>query len=63
MFAIPAAELLGVPPVLLVLIAGACMTASAYFGIKALTVISAVSVPPDPNPSDLGEGDEDRRQL
>ncbi len=45
MFAIPAAELLGVPPVLLVLIAGACMTASAYFGIKALTVISAVSVP------------------
>ena len=30
---------------LLVLIAGACMTASAYFGIKALTVISAVSVP------------------
>ena len=45
MFAIPAAELLGVPPVVLVLAAGACMTASAYFGIKALTVVSAVSVP------------------
>ena len=45
MFAIPAAELLGVPPVVLVLAAGACMTASAYFGIKALTIVSAVSVP------------------
>ena len=45
MFAIPAAELLGVRPVLLVLIAGLCMTASAYFGIKALTIVSAISVP------------------
>ncbi len=45
MFAIPAAELLGVPPMVLVLIAGCCMTASAYFGIKALTIVSAISVP------------------
>ncbi len=45
MFAIPAAELLGISPVILVAIAGLCMTASAYFGIKALTIVSAVSVP------------------
>ena len=45
MFAIPAAELLNLPPMVLVLIAGGCMTASAYFGIKALTVVSAISVP------------------
>ncbi|MCI8421997.1 MAG: cytosine permease [Lawsonibacter sp.] len=45
MFAIPAAELLGVPPMVLVLLAGGCMTASAYFGIRALTVVSAISVP------------------
>ena len=29
----------------LILIAGACMTASAYFGIKSLTVISYIAVP------------------
>jgi len=45
MFAVPAAELLGVNPVLLVAAAGVCMTASAYFGIKALTIVSAISVP------------------
>lgn len=45
MFAIPAAELLHISPVLLVAAAGLCMTASAYFGIKALTIVSAVSVP------------------
>ena len=45
MFAIPAAELLGISPVILVAAAGLCMTASAYFGIKALTIVSAVSVP------------------
>ena len=45
MFAIPAAELLHISPVLLVAAAGICMTASAYFGIKALTIVSAVSVP------------------
>ena len=45
MFAIPAAELLGISPVILVAAAGLCMTATAYFGIKALTVVSAISVP------------------
>lgn len=45
MFAIPAAELLNISAVILVAIAGLCMTASAYFGIKALTIVSAISVP------------------
>ncbi len=45
MFAIPAADLLHISPMVLVAIAGLCMTASAYFGIKALTVVSAISVP------------------
>ncbi len=45
MFAIPAAELLNISPIILVFLAGLCMTASAYFGIKALTIVSAISVP------------------
>ena len=49
MFAIPVAnELLGgsmVAEWLLVILAGVCMTASAYFGIKSLTVISYIAVP------------------
>lgn len=49
MFAIPVAnELLGgsvVAEWALVIIAGVCMTASAYFGIKSLTVISYIAVP------------------
>ena len=55
MFAIPIAkELLGLDvtpehmPVagyLLVLLAGVCMTASAYYGIKGLTVVSYIAVP------------------
>ena len=45
MFAIPAAEVLHVSPVLLVILAGACMTTSAYFGIKGLEIVSYVSVP------------------
>jgi cytosine permease len=45
MFAIPASELLGINPVILVIIAGACMTASAYFGIKGLEVVSYIAVP------------------
>ncbi len=45
MFAIPAAELLGINPWILVIIAGACMTASAYFGIKGIQVVSFISVP------------------
>ncbi len=45
MFAVPAAELLQVSPVILVIAAGLCMTASAYFGIKGLEVVSYISVP------------------
>ena len=45
MFAIPAAEVLNISPVLLVLIAGICMTSSAYFGIKGLEIVSYISVP------------------
>lgn len=55
MFAIPIAkELLGLDvtpehmPIagyLLVLLAGVCMTASAYYGIKGLTVVSYIAVP------------------
>lgn len=49
MFAIPVAnELLGgsmVAEYALVLVAGVCMTASAYFGIESLTIISYIAVP------------------
>lgn len=49
MFAIPVAnELLGgsvAAEWALVIIAGVCMTASAYFGIESLTVISYIAVP------------------
>ena len=49
MFAIPVArELFGGSTAVewvLILIAGACMTASAYFGIKSLTMISYIAVP------------------
>ena len=49
MFAIPVAkELFGDDPTvmwILVVIAGVCMTGSAYFGIKSLTVVSYVAVP------------------
>jgi cytosine permease len=45
MFAIPASELLGISPIILVVIAGVCMTSSAYFGIKGLEIVSYVAVP------------------
>lgn len=49
MFAIPVSkELLGGSEAaqwILVIIAGICMTASAYFGIKSLTIVSYVAVP------------------
>ncbi len=45
MFAIPAAELMGISPVVLLIIAGILMTASAYFGIKGLEIVSFISVP------------------
>ena len=45
MFAIPAAEVLHVSPVVLVVIAGVCMTLSAYRGIEGLEIVSYISVP------------------
>lgn len=49
MFAIPVAnQLLGgsvLAEYILVVVAGICMTASAYFGIKSLTVVSYIAVP------------------
>lgn len=49
MFALPVSkELLGGSDVamwILVILAGGCMTASAYFGIESLTVISYIAVP------------------
>ncbi len=49
MFAIPVAtEIFGGSTLAkwgLVIVAGGCMTASAYFGIKSLTVISYIAVP------------------
>ena len=49
MFAIPVAnELLGGSTTaewILVIVAGICMTASAYYGIKSLTVVSYIAVP------------------
>ena len=45
MFAIPAAEVLHVSPWILIILAGICMTASAYFGIRGMEIVSYVSVP------------------
>lgn len=45
MFAIPTAEQMGIGAYWIVLIAGGLMTASAYYGIKAIEVVSFISVP------------------
>ena len=45
MFAIPAAEVLHISPWILIVLAGICMTASAYFGIRGMEIVSYVSVP------------------
>ena len=45
MFAYPAAGVLHVPPAVLILIAGICMTASAYHGIRGMEIVSYISVP------------------
>lgn len=49
MFAIPVAKLVAPDspwvPYALVAVAGICMTASAFFGIRAMTVVSYISVP------------------
>lgn len=45
MFAIPTAELMGMNTTVLLIVAGFAMTASAYFGIKGLEIVSFISVP------------------
>ena len=45
MFAVPAAEVLHINPWVLVILAGVCMTGSAYFGIKGLEIVSYISGP------------------
>lgn len=45
MFAYPVHEITGINPWILIIIVGVCMTASAYFGMKGLTIVSYVSVP------------------
>lgn len=45
MFAIPVSKVTGIDATLLVLVAGALMTATAYFGMKSLTILSMIAVP------------------
>ena len=45
MFARPTAEMFGISPWVIVFVSGAFMTASAYFGIKAIEIVSFISVP------------------
>lgn len=45
MFARPTAEMFGISPWYIVIISGAFMTASAYFGIAAIEIVSFISVP------------------
>lgn len=45
MFAIPLAEITGLDQYLIVLITGAVMTATAYYGFKALAVLGTIAVP------------------
>lgn len=45
MFALPTAEMFGISPWYIVIVAGALMTTSAYFGIKAIEIVSFISVP------------------
>ncbi len=45
MFALPTADVLGISPIPIVLVAGGLMTASAYYGIRAIEIVSFISVP------------------
>lgn len=45
MFAIPVGELFNVNPIWIVIITGIIMTATAYYGIKALAVLGSIAVP------------------
>jgi len=45
MFALPVAKLLNLNPVVLVIVTGIAMTATAYYGFKALAVLGSIAVP------------------
>jgi len=45
MFAIPVSELSGIPVWFLIVLTGAVMTVTAFFGIKALAVLGTIAVP------------------
>ncbi len=46
MFALPVAQLFpGLPRLPLILVSGACMSLTAFYGIKSLTILSLVAVP------------------
>ncbi|KRN88554.1 cytosine transporter [Ligilactobacillus ceti DSM 22408] len=45
MFAIPVAKVTGLNVWLLIIVAGLLMTATAYFGMKSLTILSIIAVP------------------
>ncbi|MDT8861400.1 cytosine permease [Alkalihalobacillus sp. MEB130] len=45
MFALPVQKITGIDSTILIAIAGVLMTATAYFGMKALTILSMIAVP------------------
>lgn len=45
MFAIPVNRVTGIDMTILIYVSGILMTATAYFGIKAVTILSAIAVP------------------
>lgn len=45
MFALPVASIFNLNPIILILITGIVMTATAYFGIKALAILGSIAVP------------------
>lgn len=45
MFALPVGKLLNINPILLIVITGIIMTATAYYGIKALAILGSIAVP------------------
>ncbi|MFS0559466.1 cytosine permease [Terribacillus sp. 179-K 1B1 HS] len=45
MFALPVHKVTGIDTYVLIVILGLCMTASAFFGMKALTILSFIAVP------------------
>lgn len=45
MFAVPVEKVTGIPVPVLVVVSGLLMTATAYFGMKSLTILSMIAVP------------------